>query len=462
MKPDKAVNETEDGNPVSDSNSQQEHDSLHQIISEDDFKVPLKINATPFFQLASYLIHLNNPENFTSRFYFNLMNEAGNFETFLDDYGTRNNRTWYFFSELVASIRNFAVASFELSHVVNRYNDYFPAHRAQDSEEFLAHGAEVLNYFGRIQKSLIQETMNELERLGCSIPDTEADPKAFQEIEKQVKLPRNISENQYTTSESKIMQIVESYRKIALKVRREKYGNRPESDELSRMIPTRINETMVKILENSLHNIQSEYDTHVRHTNIESSDPDLQRFRAYISVPMHLLEMARWIIHFYERHENEIHSDESKDKISNIVDKNLVLKLLSHFAFFYTHKFMQEGKPIAEKIMSRFMRKNRITLPIPQPAGFHARPAYYITLVVEEHGTDVFMIVGDRKFDCRSVLDLLEGGGHTADMECDTVDFEGDERTLNDLKILAANNYCEDGTIPKELNYIRVARNIVT
>ncbi|MDH5541482.1 MAG: HPr family phosphocarrier protein [Nitrospinota bacterium] len=442
--------------------AQEERDSLHLIISEEAFREPLQVNAAPFLQLASYLIHLNTPENFTSKFYFNLMNEAGNFETFLDDYGARNNRTWYFFSELVASVRNFAVASFELSHVVNRYQDYFPNHSADDSEEFLQHGAEVLNYIGKIQKALIEEAIKEMERLGCRIEGTDADPKAFQEIEKQVKLPRNISMNQYTTSESRIMQIVESYRKIAIKVRREKYGNKPDPAELSQMIPVRINETMVKILENSLHNIQSEYDTHVRHTNIESSDPDLQRFRAYISVPMHLMEMARWIIHFYERHENEIHSDESKDRISNIVDKNFVLKLLSHFAFFYTHKFMQEGKPIAEKIMSRFMRKSRITLPIPKPKGFHARPAYYITLVVEEHGTDVFMIVGDRKFDCRSVLDLLEGGGHTADMESETVDFEGDERTLKDLTILAENNYCEDETIPKELNYIRVARNIVT
>jgi hypothetical protein len=59
------------------------------------------------------------------------------------------------------------------------------------------------------------------------------------------------------------------------------------------------------------------------------------------------------------------------------------------------------------------------------------------------------------------VLDILEAGGLAADMELETVEFEGDERTLADLKVLAESNYCENEQIPKELNYIRIARNIM-
>lgn len=434
--------------------------SLHQIITEEDFKEPVTEMATRFFRLADYILY--EAEDLSSRFYSNLMNEAEKLETFLDDYGARENHTWYHFSELIASIRNFAVAGFELSHILIRYMDYFPDDEGEDSDEFYAHSMEVMTYIGGIEKSLITEARLEIARLGCHISETDIKPQSFSKVGKLVKLPRNLSKDPYNTSESRVMQIVESYRKIAIKMRRDKYGNMPEPAEMALMIPTRINETMVKIMENALHTIQSEYDTHIRQTGMEKSDPDLLKFRSYISVPMHLLEMARWIIHFYERHENEIHSDTSHEKISKIVDKDLVLKLLSQYAFYYANKYMSDGKPISERIMSRFMLKDKVTLPIPQPGGFHARPAYYITLVVEEHGTDVFMMVGDRKFDCRSVLDLLEAGGHTVENDVETVDFIGDKRTLKDLRILADNNYCEDETIPKALNYIRVARNIVT
>ena len=111
--------------------------------------------------------------------------------------------------------------------------------------------------------------------------------------------------------------------------------------------------------------------------------------------------------------------------------------------------------------MSRLARTARITLPLPVPVGLHARPAYYITLVVEEHGTDAFVHVGGRRFDARSVLDLLEAGGMAADLGLNEIEFEADERTLQDLIILANGNYCEDEKVPKDLYYIRVARNII-
>lgn len=434
--------------------------SLHSIITEEEFLAPLHEIVVKFFRMASSVI--DNRGNFSARFYFNLRYEAQTLETFLDDHGARENISWSYFTELVASIRNFAIAAFQLSHVIHRYRDYGPPESEQTSDEFLTRAMAALEEINTIVQKLIVEALEELKRRGCTLSREEIAAPTFTKIRSDVKLPSNILTDKFKTSEQRILRIVENYRKMAIRVHRDKYGKKIEPSELARMIPSRVNETKVQILENTLHTIQSEYDTHIQKTDYETKYPDMSIMRAYISIPMHLLEMTRWIIHFYERHENEINADDGQNRISEIVDREIVLRLISQFSFFYIHKFMTAGKRVAEKIMSRLVRSNRISLPVPKPSGFHARPAFYITLVVEEHGTDVFMYVGKRKFDARSVLDLLEAGGLTADLGVDEVEFEGDDRTLADLKILADSNYCEDENVPKELNYIRVARNIMT
>jgi phosphotransferase system HPr-like phosphotransfer protein len=434
--------------------------SLHKIISEDAFKEPLKERARPFFRIASLII--KNPSMFSAFFYYNVVSEVEKLQNFLHDYGAAENKAWHHFSELISSIRNFSVAAFELCHLINRYGDYFADEKDDFAEEFISHAFEAVDFINHVEIGLVSEALEELKRQGCDPGDMGDISYSFGEIGQEFKLPRNIDLEQHATSESWARRIAETYRKLALKIHRDRYGSRPGPEELAEIIPSRFNETKVKVLENSLHGIQSEYDTHIRQTEIERRNPELLELRACIAIPMHLLEMARWNIHFYERHENEAHVYESQKKISEIVDKNSVLKLLSHFAFYYAHKYIMKGKPIAEKVMSKFVKKGEIELPIPQPAGFHARPAYYVTLVVEEHGTDVFLKVANRKFDARSVLDLLEAGGLAADEGLETVIFTGDARTLADLKILADHNYCEDEKVPKELNYIRVARNIMT
>ncbi len=91
--------------------------------------------------------------------------------------------------------------------------------------------------------------------------------------------------------------------------------------------------------------------------------------------------------------------------------------------------------------------------------GFHARPATYVSLIVNEYGTDVYLIVDNERYSAKSVMALLEAGWILADKGAKSVVYEGDRRVLQDLKILAEHNYCEDQDIPRELSYLRVLRN---
>jgi phosphotransferase system HPr (HPr) family protein len=110
--------------------------------------------------------------------------------------------------------------------------------------------------------------------------------------------------------------------------------------------------------------------------------------------------------------------------------------------------------------MSAYAEKVQYELSIPKPLGFHARPSTYVSLIVNEHGTDVEMIVDSKRYNAKSVINLLMAAGYISEKGYQKVIFEGDKRVLDDLKILSENNYCEDQKIPPELNYLRILRNM--
>ena len=116
---------------------------------------------------------------------------------------------------------------------------------------------------------------------------------------------------------------------------------------------------------------------------------------------------------------------------------------------------MKEGKKIADEILEQFVQTIRVELPIPQPLGFHARPSTYISLIARKHGGEAFLIVDGERFNAKSVMSLLQAGGAVADKGYGTVVFEGDKRVIEDIKILAKNNYSEENKIPPKLSYLR-------
>ena len=70
------------------------------------------------------------------------------------------------------------------------------------------------------------------------------------------------------------------------------------------------------------------------------------------------------------------------------------------------------------------------------------------------------MIVDDEQFNTKSVMSLLQAGGAIADKGYETVFFEGDARVIEDIKLLAKHNYCEDSEIPSQLSYLRDFNNL--
>jgi phosphotransferase system HPr-like phosphotransfer protein len=392
------------------------------------------------------------------RYFFALLYESERLESFLDDHGARHNLHWLYFSELVACARNFSLAGFHLSHILDRYTDYLGGEDDPLRRDFTDRVYEILDYFAsvlsRFHDEMVGASRSDEVAVGLSSPPSDW------RLAVSPQLPYTITGEDADGEDERVIAICQSYRRLVKRFREKHLHRTTKAKTLSELIPTVVNETMMASFETDLHSIQSEYDTYIRGGVFERTSADAGHLRGLTAIPMHLFEALRWLTHFYERHENEIRKSDVKSKISELVNDDRLFDGIVGFGLKYVSRYLSEGNQTAERILSSFVKPVAMTLPIPQPQGFHARPATYVSLIVQEHGTDVHMTVAGETFDCRSVLEMLEAGGLLAEMELTDVAFVGDQRALDDIKILADHNYCEDRDIPPELYYLRIMRNL--
>ncbi|MFQ5901286.1 MAG: HPr family phosphocarrier protein [Thermodesulfobacteriota bacterium] len=398
----------------------------------------------------------------TKHFYTYLLIEADLLEVFLDDVGARKNKEWVYFAELIASIRNLAIAASHLKHILDRYEAYKLDEPKEVAEAFIKDDMETLEFLNdALMRSFIAAEEEGI-RHGIKVPDVRLDRKIKEkEFFVSEQLPCNISEEEIIVKDirERMIDFARRFRKVAKVWREEGLGKKYDKENVLRLVPDKIDEKKIRKFKNIIHGVQSDYDTYIRNTKQESENKSLMKLRGYVAVSLHLFEVAVWLIHFFERHENKIRQGEVKERISHLVDKVEILDRLINFVIFYIGIHLEKGNIFAEEILTFCTAKACYKLPIPQPQGFHARPATYVSLIVNEHGSDVFILIDDHKFNAKSVLNIMEAGWQISEKGYKEVYFEGDRTTLDDLKILSHHNYCEDEDIPKELNYLRILRN---
>ena len=96
--------------------------SLNQIISEEEF-LPLMQAPCAQFLNINFLLKIRNEKkkDISRKLYSNLIQEAEYLESFMDEYGARENKKWTFFVECLASVRNLSIAAFYTRHILDRY-----------------------------------------------------------------------------------------------------------------------------------------------------------------------------------------------------------------------------------------------------------------------------------------------------------------------------------------------------
>ncbi|RLC00214.1 MAG: HPr family phosphocarrier protein, partial [Deltaproteobacteria bacterium] len=233
--------------------------------------------------------------------------------------------------------------------------------------------------------------------------------------------------------------------------------------KINELVPEQINEVTIRRYEMLIHNIQSSFDSYVVNTKSSSENLILEQLRSHFSIVFQLLQVTGRLLHFYERHLHDIgFKDVYKNvsiSLSNLLDPDVLLDRAINFSLFYTWKFLSSGKALAHRILNENMETSTIEVGIPKDRGFHSRPSLLVAKIVQHYGGEVKMHVNNDIFDASSVLDIQWAGGKIKKEEVENVQFMGDVRALNDLKILAGVNYGEDHMgkgipLPKELSYL--------
>jgi phosphotransferase system HPr-like phosphotransfer protein len=432
--------------------------SLTEPITEEEFLELAQERCQDFLKISHFLDKSHEP--FTRRFYAHLIEESEELESFLDDYSARDNKTWYFFSELVACTRNIAKVAFIVTHVLNRYSAY--ALKEDEADDFIRDARNVSRLLDDTVLSLYEGIKNEAQIAGIRLQSETVKEDLFGEVYPQKRLPYTIDEEEDLDVQKIVVKIATEYLIVSEKFAA--FGWDPEEslgEDPKNAIPDRINEEMSRELIALIHNLESGYDHSVRHTPLESQDEALKTLRGHISIPLHLLSIVNWLSHLYQRHVLALKYEKARSRITAIIEASDMFRTVMNFALYYTNSYLETGKELANDLLTKYTERDTCELRVPQRLGFHLRPATLVAKCAKYYGTKVFIIVDGHRYDASNVLNITLAGGLIARKGYETVLFEGDKRVLKDLKLLSECNYGEDETgsptkPPPELSHLWV------
>lgn len=429
---------------------------LDKLVPEQDFARLLGLKARSLLNLAA----APSEAPWTKRRFFELSYEADLVESFLDDYGARRNRTFSLFTELVASARGFALAGLSLEHLSRRLLGYGVVDRLPSIERRAALlDVDAAHSFvrGRLE-ALLLALLEEAHALGVSTLRPGDGVAPADEQVRRFRLPQNVGYERLETEEQRIAELASKFLRAAQML--DELGLRSflDADARERFLAEHCREEHARVLEATVHNLQSAYDTSIKNTVHESTDERLPRLRGHASATLHLLEAVTQLTHFVERHDGGFRSDQADARIQTLVSRIQVREVTLEKLLVWARLYMAAGREIAEELVASYTRHRSVDIELAADVHLHARPCSLIVGVVVYHGTPVEMVLAERRCNAASILELMVAVGSTPDAR--RVTFRGDERPLGDLVRLFAAGIGERGleALPDDLAYLRRGR----
>ena len=397
---------------------------------------------------------------FTKKLYKKLASTSQVLEDFLDFHGAKNNVDWYFYRELSAAVRHLSLGGYCQKHILNRLIFY----DLSDSQEFRKAGQDTLELLNGALTNLAPVILDEARRLNIPIPEESFAAGDFPGITTSEMLAYNIDDDAKFVQKEHVVKIASDFLGVASRFDQLGFYEPYDMEQISQLVPAKVNEVEVRRFEMVVHNLQSSFDTYVIHGGFRFGDRKLKEFRSYFSVVFHLLQLMGRLLHFYERHLHEAGYKNTykqvQDRLVDVVDSEMLLKSTVNYGLFYCCHYLSAGKDVARDILNENVARGTIQVGIPVKLGFHSRPSLLVAKIVQYYGGPVELVIGEDRFDASSVLDIQWAGGKIQKENITEVVFEGDARALKDIKILAGVNYGEDTMgkgvpLPKELKYLR-------
>jgi phosphotransferase system HPr-like phosphotransfer protein len=428
---------------------------------ENSFEEKVRLFSQDYLKCCSYISDIDRPEDvFTQKLFSTLVSSSMLLEDFLDFHGAKNNKNWYFYRELAATVRHLSLAANFQKHISNRLVFY----DLVDIGDFPKEGESTLVFLISALMKMAPMILKEARRLKIRIADTLFSAADFPSVVTGEMLDYDIDDKDKDQQKKNIVKISSEFLNIATSFDQLKFYEPYPHKEILALVPDKVNEVEIRRYEMLVHNLQSSFDTYVIHGGFRFGNRELKRLRGHFSVVFHLLQMVGRLLHFYERH---LHAAGYKNtykkvqvRLSNLVNPKILLDRTINYGLFYACHFLTIGIELAQQILNENIERATIKVGVPVKLGFHSRPCLLVAKIVQNYGGQVELCVGSDRFDASSVLDLQWAGGKIQKENLTEVVFEGDARTLKDIQILASVNYGEDTMgkgvpLPKELSYLK-------
>lgn len=423
-------------------------------MSEREFVSLLNPIAADFFKLT-YLLKEKQPHEWAKRCYSSLSEKAHNLESYLDEYNARNNRTFSFIRELFAALKWFGTSAFIQKHILIRFPNYAIDGTEDDKQEFLGDSQKTLTFLHDSIRALIENLYEESKNLQLQIPNEPLDEiTAYDPYERRL-LPHTIGGDISSDPKNIIAEVATLYRTLAGKFRKIKISKDLDIESIKTQTLYDFDETKTRHFESQIHNIQSKYDTYIKSTSLESKHPELAYFRGYTSVSLHLFEMATILVHFYERHMNDIGPEKIEERILGVISQEELLHVLNGYVRYWGVKFFLEGESFADRIIEKFVEIQTVHITPLSDFALHARPLSLIAKIALYYKSPLEIEIDGRCCNASSIMQMILLAGNNPRPR--KITFRGEERALRDIKDLFDIGCLEGGNVqdvPPHLNYL--------
>ncbi len=379
----------------------------HTNTTKVDFLYGISKQMIDFLKIVPVMIEeAQHPQStYSMRFYKYVSEQAELAEVLLDSCGAKENREWFLLRELVAAILCFTKVSYVFRYLELRIASYEILD--QETLEFQVITANVRTLFDRMLHKAFLRLARETDLLGITIPQTNLKIEDFPYFRSPGRLYHDMLVETTSQVEEAIVKIATAYLEIAEEYTSLGFGRIFSAHELSEMVPEHVNEERLRTFEAEVHNLQSVYDTYIYYTKVEANDIRLLKLRGFVSIALHLLEIATVLVHFHERHERNARHPEIYHQLQEITGTSQILDAMGNYALFYCTRFLQKGKKLSEEAVLVYAQITSKRIPVPIYRGFHVRPSTYIAKIARHYGAEVQMHLGDEVYDAVCVFDLF-------------------------------------------------------
>ena len=419
------------------------------ILREEDFIPLLDEAAAGFGSMVAALAEDPTPLT-RSGPVARLGDAADELESFLDDFGARENRTFVTFGELVASTRGLCRVRASGLYLLSR----LPRYQLIGESAELIEGLQAVDVvLDDALASLCGGLMESAASLGLTWSQANVPAGMNREVRRQ--LPRNLDADVSGGERQHIAELASRFQAMIKASRQLQLGSRRPAEELASFVAEHATEERCRWYESGVHNIQSMYDTYVLLTAVEEEHEWLRTLRGHVSVARHLLEMATGLVHFYERHENDLRHQGAKSEISRLVSKGRILDAAVNVCLRQAYLSVERCAPVAQKIIEIFAGHQSVSLKMPDGISLHARPLALIVQIARHHRTPLELSLEGESCSALSLMGLIMLAGKHPNPS--SIEARGDARALADLLLLFEHHLGEKDGLPDDLGYLRTS-----